>query len=149
MRDKIKIGFPDENASAEAKLLWHRAPNTCAAISSLVPYKGTAHHAIYSGSECVLLLDRLLRLDPENATSDVKRGEIGFAWFAAGSYYGVEKEFSEICWFYDIDAEPRMWKSLAPVTIFATISEPADAFYAVCRRMRREGVKPCLFELIE
>ena len=149
MRDKIKIGFPGENAWAEAKLLWDRAPNTSAAISSLAPYKGTAHHAIYSGSECVLLLDRLLRVGPENATSEVKRGEMGFAWFSAGSYYGVEKDFSEIRWFYDIDAEPRMWKSPVPVTIFAMITEPADAFYAVCRRMRREGIKPCLFELIE
>jgi hypothetical protein len=33
------------------------------------------------------------------------------------------------------------------VNIFAEIREPADEFYAMCRRMRREGVKPFQIEV--
>jgi hypothetical protein len=146
---KIRIRFPQEDACAEANLLPDLAPKTCEAISSILPFHGTAHHGIYSGSECVLLLDRVLRLEPENARSKVHRGEIAFCWFSAGSQYGVLDDFAEICWFYDLDAEPRMWSGPVPVTVFARVQEPADAFYTVCRRMRREGVKPLTVEVVE
>jgi hypothetical protein len=42
-----------------------------------------------------------------------------------------------------------MWEGPAPVNLFARIVEPADAFYAVCRRLRREGVKPVRIEVAE
>lgn len=143
---QIRLSFPGENASATADLLWDAAPETCQAIHDLLPFEGTSHHGIYSGSECVLLLDRVLRLAPENATSKVNRGEVGFTWMAAGSSYGVDRDFAELCWFYDLDAEPRMWEGPVKVNIFARIIEPAAEFYAVCRRMRREGVKRCVVE---
>jgi hypothetical protein len=146
---KIRIRFPQEDACAEAELLPDLAPRTCEAILSILPFQGTAHHGIYSGSECVLLLDRVLRLEPESARSKVDRGEVAFCWFPAGSHYGVHDDLSEICWFYDLDAEPSMSSGPVPVTVFAKIQEPADAFYAVCRRMRREGVKPCTVEVVE
>jgi hypothetical protein len=57
-------------------------------------------------------------------------------------------DFAEICWFYDLDAEPRMWEGPVPVSIFARIIEPANEFYAVCRRMRREGVKTLSMEMV-
>lgn len=128
-------------------MLWNEAPRTCEAIAALLPLAGTAHHAIYSGSECVLVLPRELRIEAENASSKVTRVDVGFTWMAAGSSYGVDREFAEICWFYDIDAEPRMWEGPVAVNIFARIVEPAGPFYAVCRRMRREGVKPFGLEL--
>lgn len=134
--------FPTENVKAKAELRWDAAPETCKAIQELGTIAGTAHHGIYSGSECVLLLEKLLRLAPENATSKVTRGDVGFTWMAAGQAYGVTQDFSEICWFYDIDAEPRMWEGPVAVSLFARIIEPADDFYLVCRRMRREGIKP-------
>jgi len=145
---RIRIGYPQENAGAEARLLWDEAPETSQAILSILPFRGTCHHAIYSGSECVLLLDRVLRLPPENATINVTRGDIGFAWLAAGSSYGVAADFAEICWFYDLDAQPRMSEGPTPVNLFARIVDPADAFYAVCRRIRREGVKLCSLEVV-
>lgn len=138
----MTLTFPTENVHAEAELLWHAAPETCKAIMELRAIAGTAHHGIYSGSECVLLLEKLLRLPPENATSKVTRGDVGFTWMAAGQAYGVTHDFAEICWFYDIDAEPRMWEGPVAVNLFARIKEPADDFYQVCRRMRREGIKP-------
>jgi Protein of unknown function (DUF3830) len=139
---RIRLSFTQDNVSAEAELLMEEAPATCQALLRLLPLAGVSHHAIYSGSECVLLLDQVLRLPAENATTKVTRGEVAFTWMAAGSKYGVHSDFSEICWFYDIDAEPRMWEGPTPVNVFARIVEPADSFYAVCRRMRREGVKP-------
>jgi hypothetical protein len=40
-----------------------------------------------------------------------------------------------------------MWEGPVEVNIFAEIREPALEFYAMCRRMRREGVKPIWIEV--
>lgn len=149
MKTHLRLSFPEEQASAEAELLYREAPQTCEAIMCLLPIVGMARHAIYSGSECVVLLEEVLRLPPENATSQVTRGDVGFCWMAAGSFYGVTADFAEICWFYDFDAEPRMWEGPVAVNRFARLIEPAEAFYAVCRRMRREGEKPFRVDLVE
>jgi hypothetical protein len=117
-------------------------------MSRLLPLSGEAHHAIYSGSECVLILPEVVRLPPENSITKVAPGDVAFVWFAAGSAYGVASDFAEICWFYDLDAEPRMWEGPVPVNVFARIIQPADAFFAVCRRMRREGVKQLLVDIV-
>lgn len=137
----IQMTFVDEGTSVKARLLWDQAPTTCEAIVSVMPSEGESHHAIYSGSECVLLLEKVLRLPKENATSKVGEGQVAFTWMEAGSAHGVERDFAEICWFYDIDAEPRMWGGTVDVNVFAEIIEPADEFYGTCFRMRREGVK--------
>ena len=144
----IRFSFPREQASAHGELLWREAPQTCEAMSRLLPLSGEAHHAIYSGSECVLILPEVLRLPPENSTTKVAPGDVAFVWFAAGAAYGVASDFAEICWFYDLDAEPRMWEGPVPVNVFARIIQPADAFFAVCRRMRREGVKQLLVDIV-
>lgn len=137
----IVMRFDDEPATARVKLLWELAPVTCQAIARQLPLRGSAHHGIYSGSECVFLLPEVLKLEKEHATSDVSRGQVGFAWMAAGSSYGVNEDFAEICWFYDLDAKPRMWEGPVAVNVFGEIVEPADEFYAVCFRMRRAGVQ--------
>ena len=149
MTARIRFSFTAEQAAAEAELLTDLAPRTCAAILRRLPLQGTVHHAIYSGSECVLLLDEVLRLGAENATSQVAPGDVAFAWMQAGSSYGVTADFAEICWFYDRDAQPRMWEGPVAVNVFGRIVEPATAFYAVCRRIRREGVKPMLVEVVQ
>jgi len=145
--DTLLLRFVDEAAAALVKLLWEQAPATCDAILDLLPTQGTAHHGIYSGSECVYLLPNVVRLDDEHATSEVRKGQVGFTWMAAGSAYGVDADFAEICWFYDLDAKPRMWEGPVAVNIFGQIVEPADDFYAVCFRMRREGAKPLVMEV--
>ncbi len=138
----ILLKFTSCETSARARLLWDTAPTTCAMITKALPAAGESHHAIYSGSECVLLLQERLRLGEENATSDVRKGQVAFAFLEKGSGYGIDKDITEICWFYDIDSQPRMWEGPVKVNVFAEIEGPADEFYAVCRRMRREGVKP-------
>jgi hypothetical protein len=134
--------FTKEGATAIAQLHWDEAPQTCEAICDRLPIEGPAHQAIYSGSESVVLLEEVLRLPKENARSEVRRGEVAFVWLEAGSSYGVNEDFAEICWFYDIDSRPSMWEGPVEVNVFAQIVEPADRFYRVCRRIRREGVKP-------
>jgi hypothetical protein len=145
--EAIYLRFMEQQAAARAVLLWDKAPQTCAAIIDRLPVSGDVHHAIYSGSECVHVLKNPLRLAKEHATSQVTKGQVAFVMLAAGSSFGVEDDISEICWFYDVDAQPRMWEGPVEVNIFAEICEPASAFYAACRRMRREGVKPIRIEV--
>ena len=147
--DTIRLSFPDERVAAEARLLWDRAPATCKAVLSLLPCAGPSHHGIYSGSECVFLLDTVLRIDKENATSDVSKGDVAFTWLAAGSGYGIEHDFAEICWFYDLDAQPRMWEGPVTVNVFARLLDPCDPFFQVCRNMRRDGVKRFHIEVLD
>ena len=143
---ELRLSFDATDAVCRATLLWDAAPRTCAAIIRELPIRGLVHQAIYSGSESVLLLPELIKLDKENATSAVRRGDLAFTWLAAGLSYGVVEDFAELCWFYDHDAQPRMWEGPVDVNVFARIVEPADAFYAMCRRLRREGVKPLTIE---
>jgi hypothetical protein len=146
---KIRLTFQTEGVSAIAELLEEAAPKTCTAIWEALPIRGEAHHAIYSGSEAVLLLPEMVRVEPEHATADVSTGDVGYAWFLPGSSKTVDSEFSEICWFYNWDARPSMWEGPVPVNIFARITANAEPFFGVCWRMRREGVKPLLIERAE
>jgi hypothetical protein len=137
---EIVFSFRSEGVSARAVLLQTEAPKTCAAILDVLPLSGLAHHAIYSGSEVALILPTLLRLGPENARAEVEKGELGFAYMAQGSHYGVNADFSELMWFYDRDARPSMAEGPVPVSVFARFRD-ADAFFDICRRMRMEGAK--------
>lgn len=145
---QIRLTFTGEGASVLADLLWEEAPNTCRALVEAGPCRRTAHHAIYSGSEGVFILPQVLRIRPENATTQVRPGDVGFTWMAAGSHYGVAEDFAEVCWFYDRDAEPRMPEGPVPVSIFARLVDPVEEFVKVCFRMRREGVKPFALEFV-
>src|SRR5436309_2232304 len=148
MNRQIRLTFVTEGVSAVADLLEDAAPATCAAVWGALSLSGEAHHAVYSGSECVLVMPETIRIDPENASSDVTTGEVAFTWFAAGASYHVKRDFSEICWFYDRDARPSMPEGPVPVSCFARFRDGSEAFYAVCHRMRREGVKPLAIERV-
>jgi hypothetical protein len=83
---------------------------------------------------------RLSRCRPEHATTIVEAGDVGFLTVEKGSGYGIEEGYSEVCWFYDLDATPSMPEGPIAVNVFARLHD-ADAFLAVCRRMRLEGAK--------
>jgi hypothetical protein len=53
---------------------------------------------------------------------------------------GIEEDYSEVCWFYDLDATPSMPEGPIAVNVFARLHD-ADAFFTICRRMRLEGAK--------
>lgn len=138
--DELVFRFPDEGVAALARLLREEAPQTCEAVSDALPCEGLARHGIYSGSEVYLVLPVLLALPRERATTIVAPGDVGFLTVEKGSGYGIEETYSEICWFYDLDATPSMPEGPIAVNVFARLHD-ADAFFAVCRRMRMEGAK--------
>ena len=140
VQDEIVFRFVDEGIAASARLLRERAPETCRAVSDALPAAGSARHGIYSGSEVYLVLPVLLGPPREHATTIVAPGDVGFLTVEKGSGYGIEEDYSEVCWFYDLDATPSMPEGPIAVNVFARLYD-ADAFYAVCRRMRLEGAK--------
>ena len=76
----------------------------------------------------------------EHATTIVGPGDVAFLTVEKGSGYGIEEAYSEVCWFYDLDATPSMPEGPIAVSVFARLHD-ADAFLAMCRRMRLEGAK--------
>jgi hypothetical protein len=140
MPQEFVIAFPGEGVEARARLLDHLAPGTCDAVWAALPVRGQARHGIFSGSEVYLILPELLRLPRENATTRVVPGDVGFAWFEAGAFYGADEDYSEICWFYDRDATPSSPEGPVAVSLFASLEQP-EALFEVCRRMRLEGAK--------
>lgn len=149
MSRKLSITFVDEGVTVIAELLEAQAPKTCAAVLDLLPQAGEAHHATYSGSECAFILDRDPGLGMENATSKVLPRDLAYTRFEGGVMYGFPDSFAEICWFYDRDAVPSMPDGPVPVNIFGHFTDGFEEFAAVCRRMRREGVKRIEVKVIE
>jgi len=145
----IRLGFPSEAVWVDVELDEVLAPQTCAALWDSLPQSGTAHHAVYSGSEGVVILPKLVRVAPENATHVVRKGDVAYTWFAAGSAFGVTDDFSEICWFYDDDACPSMHGGPVPVSVFGRMVGDVDAFCAVSRRLRRIGVRGLVVERVD
>lgn len=140
VQDEIAFRFLDEGVAASARLLREQAPETCRAVVNALPAAGTARHGIYSGSEVYLILPVLLDPPREHATTIVGPGDVGFLAVEKGSGYGIEEDYSEVCWFYDLDATPSMPEGPIAVNVFARLYD-ADAFFAVCRGMRLEGAK--------
>jgi uncharacterized protein DUF3830 len=140
MQDEIVFRFLDEDVAARASLLREQAPETCETVLQALPAAGLARHGIYSGSEVYLILPVLLAPPREHATTIVGPGDVGFLTVEKGSGYGIEEAYSEVCWFYDFDATPSMPEGPIAVNVFARLHD-ADAFYALCRRMRLEGAK--------
>lgn len=141
MPKRLTFTFVDEGVAAVAELLEGQAPKTCAAVLAALPQSNDAHHATYSGSEVAFILDRDLGVGKENATTKVIPGDLAYTRFEGGELWGFPDTFSELCWFYDRDAVPSMPDGPVPVNLCGRFVENFDAFAAVCRRMRREGVK--------
>jgi hypothetical protein len=139
-QDEIVFRFLDEDVAAPARLLRGHAPETCNAVWDALPASGLARHGIYSGSEVYLVLPTVLAAPREHATTIVGAGDVGFLTVEKGSGYGIEEAYSEVCWFYDLDATPSMPEGPIAVNVIARLHD-ADAFLALCRRMRLEGAK--------
>lgn len=137
----IQFTFIDEEVSVDAELLENEAPHTCDTVWENLPLEGFVQHGIYSGSEIYLLLPELLSIEPENATSAVAPGDVGYYAIHGGEEYGWPTDLSELCIFYDRDAEPRMPGGPVRVNVFARMAGNADRFFGMCRKMRIEGRK--------
>jgi hypothetical protein len=137
----ILLTFHEEDAAVTAVLLEDQAPRTCAAVWAHLPSSGFARHGIYSGSEVYALWERPFVVHPENQTSDVLPGDIGYYYQPGGVTYGFPNDLCEICWFYDRDAVPSMPRGPIQINLFARMVGDPSPFFAVCRRMRLEGQK--------
>jgi Protein of unknown function (DUF3830) len=140
VQDEIVLRFLDEDVAVRATLLREHAPETCAAVLDALPVSGLARHGIYSGSEVYLVLPELITPPREHATTIVGAGDVGFLTVGKGSGYRIDEAYSEVCWFYDLDAIPSMPEGPIAVNIFARLHD-ADDFFSLCRRMRLEGAK--------
>jgi Protein of unknown function (DUF3830) len=140
VQSEVVLRFLDEDVAAKARLLHEQAPETCRAVCDALPVSGLARHSIYSGSEVYLILPAQVTVPREHATTIVGAGDVGFLTVEKGSGYGIEEGYSEVCWFYDLDATPSMPEGPVAVNVFAQLQD-ADFFFAVCRRMRLEGAK--------
>jgi uncharacterized protein DUF3830 len=106
-RDRFPL--PRRGVAAPARLLrGEEAPETCRAVLDALPAAGLARHGIYSGSEVYLILPQVLAPRREHATTIVGPGDVGFLTVEEGSRYGIAESYSEVCWFYDLDATPSM-----------------------------------------
>ena len=141
MPTRLVFTFVDEGVSAIAELHPDQAPKSVAAVLACLPQNNLSHHATYSGSEAVLILDRDLGVGLENATIRVIPGDLGYARFEGGEIWGFPESFSELAIFYDRDVTPSMPNGPVPINLIGTFVEGFPEFAAVCRRMRREGVK--------
>ncbi len=80
--DLITITVADTFAFT-AKLLSDRAPHTCAAFTTLLPYRQRLIHARWSGEACWIPLgDYQLGVAYENHTSHPSRGDL--LWYPGG-----------------------------------------------------------------
>ena len=141
MGKRLVFTFVDEGVSAIAELHEDQAPKSIAAVLACLPQNNHAHHATYSGSEVAIILDRDLGVGRENATTKVIPGDLGYTRFDGGVMWGFPDSFSELAWFYDRDVTPSMPDGPVPINLIGTFVEGFAEFAAVCRRMRREGVK--------
>ena len=149
MARKIELRFVEEGVAVQAELLERELPRTCGELLKHLPLESLATHARYSGSEVAILIDPCIRIDPENARHDVSPGDVAYVWLDGGDHYGEDSDVSEICWFYDKDAAPRMWEGLVRVNVFARMIGQTARFFEASADTRISGRKTLRISLVE
>jgi hypothetical protein len=98
-------------------------------------------HGNYSGTVVGLFIDPSIVVPEENATTCIQTGDVMFTHYDPGFRHGYPQPISEIYWAYDRYARPTIPGQWVPATanIFARFVGDPTAFYAVCRRIPREG----------
>jgi hypothetical protein len=143
MPKEMVLTFVDEGVSVRAVLLEDEAPRTCQAVWDQLPLLATAGHGAYSGTIVGVRLDPSVVVAEENATTCVQTGDVMFTHYAARTRHGYPDALSEIYWAYDRYARPHVPGQWVPAiaNVFGRITGDPTDFYAVCRRVLREGLK--------
>ena len=155
----LKFEIPSLNASATAKLLWDKAPLTCEAIVSQMPYTTMAFHGRNSGDEALCLtpscITNVKQDETENAQTEHNKNGVYFGFEEAGKSYGGASSgssCSEIAWIYGDAAQACNWQSVhgephdkppfvrkaANINLFAIIIEENN-FYTASSMLQRKG----------
>lgn len=145
----IEIAFVDDGVTAKAVLLDEQAPRTCATLVKHMPFESKGIHARYSGAEVAMFLDNRIRVAPEHATSAVLPGEVAYVFLKKEEHFNLPEDVSEICWFYDRDAQPREWEGPVRVNIFARVVENLEAFAKSSADCRLVGPKRVRIRLLK
>ncbi len=129
---------------ARARLLDEAAPVTCRTLWERLPFSGPAGHAMLSGTSIALYIDPAIVLPEENATIHIQTGDVMFTHYREHERHGFPEALSEIYWAYDRYCRPTAPGKMTPVipNVFAEFLPGSEAFFALCRLMRREGSKP-------
>ena len=136
--------FAETGMAARARLLEKEAPRTCRMLWERLPYEGMCGHAMLSGTICALYIDPTIVIPTENATGNVQKNDLMFTHYDADTRHGFPEPLSEIYWAYDRYVTPTAPGTMAPgyPNVFGEMLPGSDAFYDLCRRIRREGVRP-------
>lgn len=150
---RIRISLPAEGVSAIADLIEDDAPNTSAAIWSLLPLRIKAIHDIWSGHLVLAHLDNKVQIDPENVLTYIPvPGDIFYyyrpARYFSGSPYG-RAESAELGIVYDRDTRPQGPRGPEAVNLFANISSGLEVLARACEDMIYRGQKDLLIERVE
>lgn len=147
----IVLTFIDDGVSSRARLLTTEAPRTCSAILAVLPVSGEALHAAYSGTEVALLIDPTVEVGEENATTCIQTGDVMYTHYHPGVRHRNPEQLSALFWAYDRYVRPMTTGQWVPAisNIFGQMIGDPTAFYAVCRRMRREGGKRVSIRIAE
>jgi len=129
---------------ARARLLDEAAPVTCETLWKRLPLSGSAGHAMLSGTSVALYIDPSIVLPEENATVQIQTGDVMFTHYRERERHGFPEALSEIYWAYDRYCRPTAPGKMTPVipNVFAEFEQGSQAFFEVCRRIRREGTRP-------
>lgn len=148
---KLRISFPNEDASVLASFLEEDAPNTSNAIWNRLPIRTKLIHDIWSGHLVFLHLDPIIKLPAENLLTYLpKVGDVFYYYrhphYFQGSPYG-RSEDAEIGIVYDRDSRPQGPRGPKAVNVFANIPKPGlDRFQKACERLLYEGSKEIVLE---
>jgi len=136
--------FDLDGTIARARLHDEAAPITCETLWKLLPFSGSAGHAMLSGTSIALYIDPGIVIPEENATVYIQTGDVMFTHYRERERHGFPDALSEIYWAYDRYCRPTAPGKMTPVipNIFAEFLPGCEEFFAVCRRMRREGTRP-------
>lgn len=158
MTEEIEIRLVKRAVSARATLLRDQAPATCEAVWESLPLSGDVWHAKYAGNEIYTLTPPLRDRPPlENPTVTPQQGDIAYFWFPSGTIanafieenqLGGHDGLVDLAVFY----APKNFllsPSLGTVacTVFARITESADAFFDACDDVWRRGFEGERLEL--
>ena len=136
--------FDLEGAIARARLYDEAAPVTCGTLWQQLPFSGLGIHAMLSGTSVALSIDPSIVVPQENATSHIQAGDVMFTHYNKHECYGFPEALSDVYWAYDRYCKPTAPGKMTPVipNVFAEFLPGFEAFFSVCRKMRREGAKP-------
>lgn len=136
----VTIKFVQAEVMGRARLRWDDEPAICQAVVDAAPFEVRAHHAIFSGSEIAAITPLLPEVTAQSQTTEVAVGDLAYGALRAADHYGVEEDFTEICWFYDRDSRPSMFTGPFAVSPFARFDDAVE-FMKASRAMRIDGAQ--------